>query len=65
MAEALRLVSQQHYDLMADFERQFRGRRLDREDKAIWNKGRVYQDGQTNELFLAFRLGYALGIAVA
>jgi len=59
------LHTKEHQDLMAQFEREFHGRRLDREDKSFWARGIIYQDGQTNELFLAYRRGYALGIAVA
>lgn len=55
------LKTQEHYDLMAQFEREFKGRRLDKEAKDLWPMGRVYQDGQLNELFLAYRQGYALG----
>ena len=58
------LHTQEHIDLMAMFEREFRGYRLDREDKAIWSKGHIYQSGETNELFLAYRKGYAYGRAV-
>jgi hypothetical protein len=59
------LDSQEHADLMEFFERQQRGRRLDRErDKALWARGHVYQSGEVNELFLAFRKGYALAKAM-
>lgn len=60
----MKLLSQEHYDLMAMFEREFHGARLDKEDKSIWSRGHVYQNGETNNLFLAFRRGYALGQAV-
>lgn len=58
------ITSKEHYDLMAQFEQEFSHRRTDKEDKARWAKGNVYQDGTTNELFLAYRRGYALGIAI-
>jgi uncharacterized membrane protein len=57
------LKSHEHIELMAMFERIFTGR-MDREDKAFWAKGRIYQNGQTNELFLAFRHGVAYGQAI-
>jgi hypothetical protein len=60
----MELKTQEHIDLMAQFEKQFRGRRLDREAKEFWAKQRIYQDGQVNELFLAFRQGYALAKAI-
>lgn len=52
------LMTQEHYDLMAAFERN-RSERFDKEDKALWPKGIIYQDGRVNALFLAFREGYA------
>lgn len=53
--------TKEHYDLMEVFEREFKGRRLDRENRELWAQGAIYQNGETNALFLAFRLGYALG----
>jgi len=58
------LKTQEHYDLMAQFEKQFKGCRLDKEPKDDWPRGIIYQNGQTNELFRAYRLGYALGRAI-
>lgn len=54
------LKTQEHQELIAMFERTFTGR-FDKEDKAIWPMGYVYQDGKLNELFLAYRNGYAYG----
>lgn len=60
----MQLHTKEHYDLMAQFERTFQNERLDREtDKELWIKGRIYQSGETNKLFLAYRLGYAFGKA--
>jgi hypothetical protein len=59
------LKSQAHYDLIAMFDRLFKGRRLDKEDKSLWAKGRIYQNGEVNELFLAFRQGVAYGQGIA
>ncbi len=59
------LFSKEHYELMAQFEKTFSYRRLDKEAKELWAKGVVYQDGQTNELFLAFRQGVAYGQCVS
>jgi hypothetical protein len=55
------LKTKEHYDLMAQFEREFKGMRLDKEDKELWHKGIIYQNGETNNLFDAFRRGYSLG----
>lgn len=57
--------TKEHHDLMISFERCFRGNRMDRETKDMWARGAVYQCGQTNELFKAFRLGYAEHKAIA
>lgn len=61
---ALALGSKGHEDLMRQFEAVYKGRRFDREPKGLWSKGYVYADGQTNELFIAFRHGAAYGLAV-
>lgn len=58
------LNSQMHIDLMAMFEKEFKHMRLDREGKEMWPKCRIYQDGTTNALFLAYRSGCALGLAM-
>ena len=59
LEKKMQATSKEHFDLMAQFEQTFKGRRLDRESKDMWAIGAVYQDGQTNELFKAYRLGYA------
>lgn len=61
------LLSKDHYEMMAFFEQNFRGRfRLDREeDKALWAKGAVYQNGEANAAFIAFRHGVAYGKAIS
>lgn len=61
----MQLLAQEHYDLMATFEREFHGLRLDREEKRFWPQGHIYQNSETNNLFLAYRRGYALGTAKA
>ena len=59
------LSTREHIELMANFEKQYKGSRFDREkDRAHWIRGHVYEDGHTNELFQAFRQGYALGRCV-
>lgn len=56
--------SKEHYDLIEMFEREFKGEgRFDKEDKALWPKGHVYQHGEINRLFLAYRRGFAFGKA--
>jgi uncharacterized protein (UPF0332 family) len=59
------LTSKEHYDLINFFEKCFKNEgRLDKEDKAMWSKGYVYQNGEVNRLFKAFREGVAYGQAV-
>jgi hypothetical protein len=55
--------SKDFYELLAMFEREFPGYRLDREPKDLWAKGNIYQSGETNALFLAYRRGVAYGRA--
>lgn len=60
------LLTKEHYALMESFEREHKHRRLTREaNKEIWYHGNIYEDGQVNELFLAYRKGYALGRVLA
>jgi len=61
----MQLTSKEHYELMTSFERTFKGHRLDREEKSMWPRGAVYQDGGVNNLFKAFREGYSLHQAIA
>lgn len=56
------LKTQEHIDLIAMFEREHKGRH-DKEPKELWPMGRIYQNGEMNELFLAYRRGYAYGKA--
>lgn len=56
----MQITSKEHYELMTNFENNFRGSRFDREEKSMWPIGAVYQDGKVNELFKAYRMGYAL-----
>ena len=54
------LISKEHYDIIEMFEREFAGEgRLDKEAKEYWAKGNVYQHGDMNRLFLAYRRGFA------
>lgn len=60
----MRIGSQEHYDMMAAFEK-YAARspircRFDKESKDQWPNGRIYQDGNTNDLFNLYSAGYAL-----
>lgn len=54
-------MTKEYYDLMAQFEKDFGPMRFDREPKKLWKKGIIYQDGNVNNLFKAYRCGYSLG----
>ena len=63
------LNDKEHYALMAQFEKEYKRHlyrgRFDREtDTDVQERGQIYQDGNTNTSFLAFRLGYFYGRAV-
>lgn len=58
------LKTKEHIDLMAQFEKDLRPGRLDKEPKDMWHRGIIYQEGQVNALFLAYRHGYAFGKCV-
>jgi len=59
------LNTKEHQDLMAQFERDCKPGRTDKETKDGWARGIIYQDGAVNELFLAYRRGYAFGKAIS
>ena len=52
------LETKEHYDLMAQFEKNYMGYSLTHEPKCLWSKGILYTNGTVNRLFLAYRLGY-------
>lgn len=59
------LNTKEHYDLIEAFERTFRHHgRLDKESKDLWPRGSIYCDGRMNDLFNAYRQGYAYGKVV-
>lgn len=60
----VQLITDEHTEILRMFEREHTGRRMDKESKTLWPKGRIYQDGQLNELFLAYRKGYAFAKSV-
>lgn len=59
------IISKDHYEMMDAFEKTFSYLRLDREPKELWKMGVVYQDGNANNLFLAYRHGVSYGRATA
>ena len=55
------LFSKEHYEIMKQFEKDMKYHNFDKENKELWEKQIIYQDGEVNKLFLAYRLGYSLG----
>jgi len=55
------LGSKEHYDILDNFEKNHKYLRLDREEQSLWGIGQVYQNGETNNLYKSFILGYSLG----
>ena len=55
------LLTKEHQDIMNQFEKDFKHLRLDREDKSLWSKNIIYGNGETNNIFLAYRSGYSFG----
>lgn len=58
------LATKEHYDLIEQFEHDIKPGRLDKEAKADWARGIIYQDGTVNQMFLVYRHGYAFGKAI-
>lgn len=60
----MKLFAKEHYELIAEFEKDIKTKafrvRFDKEPQELWLKSRIYQDGETNKLFIAYRLGYSL-----
>lgn len=53
--------SKEHYEILDSFEKDYRRLSMDREEKSLWKKGQVYQNGYVNALYQAYAAGYALG----
>ena len=58
------IQSADHYEMIEFFDRLFAHLRLDKEPKDMWAKGRIYQNGEANDLFIAFRHGVGYGKSV-
>lgn len=57
----MQIFDKEHYNLMNNFERDFKHLNLERETKDMWELKCIYCNGETNKLFLAYRMGYSLG----
>ncbi len=61
------LKTQEHIDLVAMFEGDYKiaGSRAEKENKDMWPKGYIYKHSDTNNLFCAYRRGYAFAKSIA
>lgn len=57
----MKVLGREHYFIMEQFEKNYYGMRFEKEEKSMWKNGVIYQSGETNKIFLAYRMGYALG----
>lgn len=56
--------SKEFYEIIEMFDKEYKGYRLDKEDKSMWMSGNVYQNGEVNMLFRAYQKGYSLARCV-
>jgi len=59
----MKLGTKEFYEIIENFEKHFPHMRLDKEPKELWSKSVIFQDGEVNNLFNVFRLGYSFGRA--
>ena len=60
----MKIGSKEHYEILANFEKNFKGMRLDKEkNNELWKIGQVYENGETNKMYQAFIMGYSFGRA--
>ena len=61
----MKVGDREFYELIAMFDKEFKGYRIDKESRDYWRSGNVYQSGETNSLFIAYRKGYLFAKANA
>ena len=60
----MKIGSKEHYEILSNFEKNFKEMRLDREKNIdLWKIGQVYENGETNKMYQAFIMGYSFGRA--
>ena len=61
----MKVGSKEFYELIENFERNEKhlpyAGSFEKEDRRLWSEGQVYQDGQVNNFFKCFMLGYQFG----
>jgi hypothetical protein len=57
--------SKEFYELIENFEKNISylpyGVSFEKEERSMWEQGQIYQNGQTNNYFKCFMLGYQFG----
>lgn len=48
-------------EIIQNFEKHYKHLRLDKEPEEYQKKGQLYQNGEVNNLYTAFALGYSFG----
>lgn len=61
----MKIISKEFYDLMQNFERDYKYYPLARESKDNFLRMAYYQNGETNKLFKAYMTGYSLAKSMA
>jgi hypothetical protein len=57
----MQVGTREFYEILENFERNFKHMRLDKESEEYWNRGQIYQNGETNNSYSAYILGYSFG----
>lgn len=60
----MKVGTKEFYDILSQFEKNYYHMRLDKEPADAWAKGTIYQNGETNNIYQAYMLGYSLGRVV-
>lgn len=59
------LGTKEHCEVMRQFQKDFKLEPTPRlEHRSLWKSGFIYCHGATNNLFMAYRMGYAFGKAI-
>ncbi|MCK9282400.1 MAG: hypothetical protein M0P71_17430 [Melioribacteraceae bacterium] len=53
--------SKEHDEIIVNFDKEYYYLNLIKEEKELWYKGQIYANGETNNLFKAYSLGYSFG----
>ncbi len=60
----MKIGTKEFEDILESFEKNFSHMRLDKESKEYWRTGQMYENGETNNAYRAYTLGYSFGRVV-